>query len=218
MSRDITLLHPELQAIIENFLTVCKNQNLPVLITDTWRTKEEQDKLYASGRTEPGSIVTNCRYPKSAHCWGVAFDFCRNIKGKEYDDSDGFFKKVGTVGKGHGLAWGGDWKDFIDKPHLELIKYMPGSSVATLEKTYGLPEKFKETWTKSIISISDKDKEEFEVRYESINDVPAYAKATVQKLINYGFLAGTATGKLDLSEDMLRILVINDRAGIYEKK
>lgn len=218
MSRDITLLHPELQAIIEKFLIECKKQSLPVLITDTWRTKDEQDKLYAQGRTVSGSIVTNSKYPKSAHCWGVAFDFCRNLKGKEYDDGDGFFKKIGTIGKGLGLAWGGDWKDFVDKPHLEVIKYLPGSSVATLEKTYGLPEKFKAVWPKNMVNIDDNDEEELEVRYDSISDIPNYAKATIQKLIYHGFLAGTATGKLDLSEDMLRILVINDRTGIYDKK
>lgn len=215
MSRDITLLHPELKEIAVKFLAECNKQGLPVLITETWRTQAEQDKLYAQGRTEPGSIVTNCKYPKSAHCWGVAFDFCRNVKGREYEDGDSFFKKAGAIGKSLGLAWGGDWAGFVDKPHLELVKFMLGSSTAALEKTYVTPERFKAVWKTENM---ENEKEEEEMRYENINDVPTYAKATIMKLINNGLLAGVAAGKLDLSEDMLRMLVINDRAGIYDKK
>ncbi len=146
MSREVALLHPELQEIVTEFLSLCLSKGLPVIITQTWRSKQEQDQLYAQGRTKPGSIVTNCKYPLSPHCWGVAFDFCRNVRGREYDDSDGFFKKVGAVGKGLGLAWGGDWKGFVDKPHLELAKYLPGNSVSQLQKQYGTPENFKKTW------------------------------------------------------------------------
>lgn len=148
MSRNVTLLHPELQKIIEKFLLECQNQNLPVLITETLRTQAEQDKLYAQGRTAPGNIITNCKGSnyQSGHQWGVAFDFCRNVKGHEYDDSDGFFKKVGTIGKSFGLAWGGDWKS-PDKPHLEIAKFMPGNSTSTLKKTFGTPDKFKTTWS-----------------------------------------------------------------------
>ena len=119
---------------------------MPVLITQTFRTKQEQDDIYAQGRTKPGSIVTNVKYPNSAHCWGVAFDFCRNVKGKEWDNSDKFFNKVGAIGKSLGLTWGGDWKGFVDLPHLEMSKYMPNSSTNALVSKYGTPDKFKETW------------------------------------------------------------------------
>lgn len=51
--------------------------------------------------------------------------------------------------------------------------------------------------------------------YNTIDEVPEWGKATIQKLINNDILQGTDTG-LKLSEDMLRILVINDRAGLYD--
>jgi peptidoglycan L-alanyl-D-glutamate endopeptidase CwlK len=146
MSRDVKLLHPELQIIHDQWLAECRRQGLNVLVTQTWRTKAEQDALYAQGRTTKGNIVTNCKYPNSPHCWGVAFDFCRNVKGKEYDDSDDFFRKVGEIGKKLGLTWGGDFKSFVDKPHLEMKKYMPNASVNTLLNKYGTPEAFKATW------------------------------------------------------------------------
>lgn len=144
--RGIEHLHPELQIIANKFLELCKAKGLNILITETFRSKEEQNALFAKGRTTAGSIVTNVKYPNSAHCWGVAFDFCRNIKGKEWDDSDGFFKQAAQVGKSLGLTWGGDWKGFVDKPHLEMAKFMPNSSTSSLIKQYGTPETFKQNW------------------------------------------------------------------------
>nr|WP_317356445.1 M15 family metallopeptidase [uncultured Tyzzerella sp.] len=143
MSRDITLLHPDVQHIIPNFLEECKKQGLIVKITDTLRTKNEQDNLYAQGRTKPGKIVTWVKYPYSNHNWGMAFDICRNDGKGAYNDNDGWFKKVGKIGKKFGLDWGGDWKNTPDKPHFELTKY---GNTNTLIKKYTLPENFKKTW------------------------------------------------------------------------
>lgn len=146
MSRDRTQLHPKLQTIAAELERRCKEAGLPLLITDCRRTQAEQAALYAKGRTAPGGVVTNVQYPNSAHNWGVAIDFCRNVRGREYDDSDGFFRKVGEIGESLGLTWGGRWKNFVDKPHLELAEFMPNSSTSWLRKTYGTPEAFIQTW------------------------------------------------------------------------
>lgn len=45
-------------------------------------------------------------------------------------------------------------------------------------------------------------------RYATIDDVPAWAKDGVQRLIDRGALAGTGGGKLDLSLDMLRTMIV----------
>lgn len=152
--RGIELLHPELQEIATEFVEQCKSAGLNVKITDTMRTKAEQDALYAQGRTATGSIVTNVAYPNSAHNWGVAFDICRNEKGREYDDSDGFFGKCGEIGKKLGLFWGGDFKSFTDKPHFEMPKFMPDNSTKWLKVNYGTPDKFIETWIKEDTKIT----------------------------------------------------------------
>lgn len=61
--------------------------------------------------------------------------------------------------------------------------------------------------------------------YKTIDEVPDYAKATVQKLVDAKVLNGTGTvnGKtqLDLTNDLVRTVVILDRAGAFaglEKK
>ena len=69
----------------------------------------------------------------------------------------------------------------------------------------------KDGWKDSI----ELNEEEEEMRFNKIEDIPNYAKPTIQKLINKGLLKGNDIG-LDLSEDRIRMFVINDRAGIYD--
>ena len=47
-------------------------------------------------------------------------------------------------------------------------------------------------------------------------NMPEWARGAVQKLTDKGFLKGDETG-LSLDDSMLRILVILDRAGVFEK-
>lgn len=51
-------------------------------------------------------------------------------------------------------------------------------------------------------------------RYNTVQELPTWARPTVQKLIDKGFLNGTDTG-LDLTHDNVRMLVILDRAGVF---
>lgn len=51
-------------------------------------------------------------------------------------------------------------------------------------------------------------------RYNSIESLPDWARPTIQKMIDKGLLNGNGTS-LDLSLDMIRMFVINDRAGLY---
>ena len=57
-------------------------------------------------------------------------------------------------------------------------------------------------------------KEEIMERYHTIEDVPAYARGTIEKLTEDGSLRGIAEDDLGLSEELVRILVILDRRGL----
>lgn len=48
-------------------------------------------------------------------------------------------------------------------------------------------------------------------RYATIDDVPSWAREETQRLIDRGALAGTSGGKLDLSLDMLRTMIVCQR-------
>ena len=201
-------LHPDLQTIALRFLAACQKEKLNVKITDTLRTQAEQDALYAQGRTVKGDIVTWVKYPNSGHNWGVAFDFCRNVKGSEYDDSDGFFSKVGAIGKSLGLAWGGNFSK-PDKPHLEYAYYMPNNSTAALREAFGTPEKFIESWRKA--------EPEPVAPVPILDNTPAsWAVDAVQRALEKGLIKGDDRGDLALHSPvtMERLLVVLDRAGM----
>lgn len=144
MSRDRNLLHPELNEKLDELIEKCEKAGLIIKITDCVRTKAEQDALYAQGRTKAGAIVTNVKYPNSMHNWGIAADFCRNDGKGAYNDSDGFFTKVGVIAENIGLEWGGRWTSFVDKPHLQMSGW--GSTPKKLIEKYGTPEAYRRTW------------------------------------------------------------------------
>lgn len=59
------------------------------------------------------------------------------------------------------------------------------------------------------------DKEVEEMRYNTVSECPGWARETIQKLVDKEYLNGTGEG-LDLSADMVRLLVIMDRAGAFK--
>lgn len=52
-------------------------------------------------------------------------------------------------------------------------------------------------------------------RYNWLYELPEWARPTIVKLIKAGALKGDGNG-FDLSQDMVRLLVINDRMGVYD--
>lgn len=206
IGRDITLCHPELQEKAEKLVSACKGHGLLIGIGECFRTVAEQDALYAKGRTAPGEIVTNAKGSSysSHHQWGTAFDIYRNDGTGAYNNNDGFFDLVGTIGVKIGLEWGGNWTSPVDRPHFQLPYW--GSTTTMLKNLYGTPEEFKKTW-------SD---EEMEKVYNWTVEVPEWARPTVQKLLDKGYLKGNDKGELELTYSMLKLLVINDRAGLYD--
>ena len=118
-SRDIDRLRADVAENCRTWLERCKEAGLAALVTGTVRDDEYQLYLYEQGRTRPGSIVTNGKVPTfHAADVGLAFDFCQNIKGEEYSDQ-AFFARAAAIAKEMGFSWGGDWKGFPDRPHLQ---------------------------------------------------------------------------------------------------
>jgi len=146
MARDVSKLHPILQYKMEQLKELCRKQGLIIGIGECLRTIKEQDALYAKGRTEPGGIVTNAKgiTYDSMHQWGIAFDFYRNDGKGAYNESGNFFEKVGKLAQTLGLEWGGDWKSFKDKPHIQLPYW--GSTPSVLKKRFQTPNRFFNTW------------------------------------------------------------------------
>lgn len=135
--KDLNKLHPKVKELAEQLLKECALSGLNIKISETYRSVERQDELYAQGRTKKGNIVTYSRGSdmSSYHQWGLAFDIFNNVKGHEYDIA--VLSKVGAIGQKLGLEWGGSWKNFKDYPHFQ---YTFGLSIADLKANKKPPE------------------------------------------------------------------------------
>ena len=121
-SQNIEDLHPKLQRLCNEFLSKCKEQEIEILITSTYRDIESQDALYAKGRTLKGQKVTSSKGGQSFHNWHVAFDFVPIKDGKAQWNDIELFHKCGQIGESVGLEWGGRFKRFKDLPHFQYTK------------------------------------------------------------------------------------------------
>ena len=114
---DINELAPTLRRAAAEFLCRTAAAGLAARITETFRTRARQEELYAQGRTAPGNVVTWTL--NSAHTHRVAFDICQNIRGREWDNSGGFFDSCGALWQEMGGTWGGNFRT-PDRPHFEF--------------------------------------------------------------------------------------------------
>ena len=118
---NINLLKPKLKRLAEIFIKECKKKGITVVITQTLRTIDRQNKLYAQGRSIPGKIVTNAKGGQSYHNFGVAFDFAIMEKGRiDWDIRNKKWGEAEKIGQSLGLEWGGAWASFPDLPHFQL--------------------------------------------------------------------------------------------------
>lgn len=96
-------------------IRTAKKHGFDLRVTSGWRSFQEQDRLYAQGRTTAGKIVTNAKGGESLHNYGCAFDLADRKKGYNID-----WEKVGKIGESLGFEWGGRWTGFIDRPHFQM--------------------------------------------------------------------------------------------------
>lgn len=95
------------------------NQKIYVAVVEGFRSFEEQNALYAKGRTAPGAIVTNAKGGQSIHNYGLAIDFCIFDENKQPQWSvNDKWKAVVRMGTGMGFESGLYWS-FYDPPHLQ---------------------------------------------------------------------------------------------------
>ncbi len=119
----IARLDERLKPLAERFLAAVSQQGIPLVLTQGFRSMEEQRRIYEQGRTAPGHIVTYAPPEKSKHNYGLAFDVAPlNEKGQPYwpEDED-LWTRIGEIGESVGLRWGGRWPGVQrDRPHFEL--------------------------------------------------------------------------------------------------
>jgi hypothetical protein len=117
----LRLLHPALAAAVRDIVATLAAQSVVVEVVQGLRTFAEQDALFAQGRTKPGPIVTQARGGESNHNYGLAADLCPFKSGKpDWNAPISIWATIGMAANARGLEWGGSWKKFLDKPHVQL--------------------------------------------------------------------------------------------------
>lgn len=123
-SRDLDELPPVLAAKAREFLARCHAEGIDLVVTSTYRDAEAQAKLYAQGRTAPGTIVTRAKPGQSYHNWRVALDIVPLRHGKPVWATTGeqgaLWEKIGALGESVGLEWAGRWRRFREWPHFQF--------------------------------------------------------------------------------------------------
>jgi peptidoglycan LD-endopeptidase CwlK len=141
-------LHPKVrQEVIDTITEVEQGfpSNIKVRVVQGLRTFEEQNQLYALGRTKVnpdgktasrpmGRTVTKAIGGKSNHNYGLAIDYAllydNNGDGTFEElswslvkdgDKDGIkdWDEVKNAFIARGYSWGGSWRTFTDNPHIE---------------------------------------------------------------------------------------------------
>ena len=145
----IEQLHPMVREEMKKIITECNTVltgKAKVRITQGLRTFEEQNALYAKGRTSPGAKVTNAKGGQSVHNYGFAVDICLFIENKEVSwdmtkdwDNDkiaDWLECVAIFNK-YGWDWGGNWKKFKDYPHFEKRGFNDWRKLSKLKQVNG---------------------------------------------------------------------------------
>jgi len=121
----IATLLPQVQPYARALVKKAAQHGITIKVIGGLRTYEEQNELFAQGRTKPGRVVTNARGGFSNHNFGIAFDV-GVFEGANYLGESPKYKAVGALGMDLGLEWGGNWKTFLDEPHFQLCPKWAG--------------------------------------------------------------------------------------------
>lgn len=80
--------------------------------------------------------------------------------------------------------------------------------------TYGMGytmDGFRAAVAEAMAGVKEEEEETDMTRYNTVAEMPAWAREEAQRLIDCGALKGGTDGRLDLSEDMLRTMIVCQR-------
>jgi len=141
--RDLNELHPVVLPRARLWLAACAVRGLPLLVIETRRTMAVARAYWVTGRMplkdalvyyaaaglrpikdEDNKIITKAKPGQSWHQYGCALDFAPLVNGQidwVYDPEfpADHWDEIADEAKKVGFKWGGDWRTFKDRPHVE---------------------------------------------------------------------------------------------------
>lgn len=151
----LSAVHPKLANLIRMMAHQLELESIPIRVTQGLRTWEEQEKLYAQGRSAPGNIVTNTPGGNSWHCFGLAADVVPMESGvADWNVSHPSWQRIVSLGQNLGLVSGSQWRTFKDYPHFQLTGVFavnPSDHVREVFKRGGIPA----VWAEAFPNLED---------------------------------------------------------------
>lgn len=150
---------------------------------------------------------------------------CINQKGMAVCGTTGGAKKIFSTG-GHFfilLSKEGEWLKFWDPDHYK------GKYKQNDRQKYARTDSDGFVYVKEIDAIPEinryfcfnapkiEEEETMKKIYHYTAEIPDWGRPTIQMLLDKEYFSGRAPDDLDLSEDMLRIFVTLNRAGVFDK-
>ncbi len=173
------------------------------------------ERLYASAHwfvDEKDRLLSVPENFVAYHCGGVAYVHpeCRNGNSigvelcSEWDAERGYYFNEETIANAQGLV-----RELMAKygiPAERVIRHYDVTGKCCPAPFVG---RGKESWKNFLGGLR---------MYRTYEDVPDWGKPTVRKLMERRLLLGDESGNLNLSGDMVRLLVLLDRAGIWKEE
>jgi hypothetical protein len=134
----LAAVHPLLADKIRLLAAQLEAQGIVIRVTQGLRTWEEQEALYAQGRTAPGSVVTNAEAGYSWHNFGLAVDVVPldGSNAPDWNVSHPVWATITKAGQNLGLTSGSAWRSFPDWPHFQLTGNLPISPPPSVRAAY----------------------------------------------------------------------------------
>lgn len=182
---------------------------------EIYQSVKDTDTAWHCGRERGGSYFNDCRNANS-----IGIEMCSVIRNGVYVIPEDTMKRAAKL-----------TRELMAKYHVPVSRVCRHYDV-THKKCPEPWVRNPQLWQKFKTMLTGKEVEDMteaqtrkiaqeEIKkanakvYDRVQDCPAWAQNTVQRLVNKGFLQGDENGKLGLTEDLMRVLVINDRAHLY---
>lgn len=179
---------------------------------EIYQSVKDTDTAWHCGRERGGSYFNDCRNANS-----IGIEMCSVIRNGVYVIPDETVRNAAEL-----------VRYLMARHHVPVSRVCRHYDV-THKECPELWVRNPKQWEKFLEMLEAEDMTEAQTRkiaqqeikkatakvYDRVQDCPEWAQNTVQRLVNKGFLQGDENGKLGLTEDLMRVLVINDRAHLY---
>lgn len=122
MGNSLDELTSYFRPLANQLISLCYSSGVPVRVVDTGRTPTEQEQKLAQGV----SWTTRSKHePQPPEMKSEAIDLVPlsilSEHKSDWDPSHPDWSRIGVMGKGLGLRWGGDWVHHSDPSHFEYV-------------------------------------------------------------------------------------------------